>query len=281
MMIGSFILRSSSRKVLLAIIAGAMLLLAGSFSVSAEEEAFPDRFMLRLGGYTVHNADTIVRLDLNNLPIGTYIDFHDTLNGDTRATVSWIDGIYRFNDRHGLGFSWYELRFTGSTVLGQDIVWGGVTFPLSTQVDSELKFDVYKLNYRYSVYHNDKVELGASLGLHIMRASASINAYEINLTQSDAVTAPLPVFGLFASYNFTPRFSAFYGYESFFIDYQDKARGGMEDFLIGLEYRLFRHFSLGAAYSRFSLNLQLKGDNKTLYVDNGWNGGMLYGAFYF
>jgi len=273
--------RTYPRILLIAHIAAAVLLLAGAIPVSAEEEQFPNRFMLRLGGYSVRNADTILRLDSSNLPIGTYIDFQNTLNGETRSTVLWLDGLYRFNNNHAIGFSWYNLRFRGSTVLGQDIVWGGITYPLSTPVNSEINFNVYKLNYQYSVYHNDKVELGASFGFHIMSTFASISATNINQSDSESLTAPLPVWGLFASYHFSPRFSAFYSYESFYINYQNTVRGGLEDFLIGLEYRLFRNFSLGAAYSRFDLNVKIEGDNKTLYLNTNWNGGMLYGAVYF
>jgi len=269
------------RSAMISAIAAAMLLLAGVIAVSNAEEQFPDRFMLRLGGYRVQNADTIMRLDANNLPIGTYIDFQNTLGGETTKTVLWLDGLYRFNNKHALAFSWYDLRFRGSRVLGQDIEWGGVTYPLSTPVNSELKFDVYKISYQYSVYHNDEVELGASFGFHVMTTFASIAATNINQADSQSITAPLPVWGLFATYHFTPRFSAFYSYEAFYINYQNTVRGGLEDFLIGLEYRLFRNFSLGAAYSRFDLNFKLEGDNKTLYMNTNWNGGMLYGAVYF
>jgi hypothetical protein len=268
-----------SRSVLISFIAAVML--TGAISVSEAEEQFPDRFMIRLGGYTVRNADTIMRLDANNLPIGTYVDFQKTLGGETTSTVLWLDGMYRFNEKHALTFSWYDLRFRGSRVLGQDIEWGGVTYPLSTPVNSEIKFNVYKLSYQYSLYHNDKVELGASFGFHIMSAFASIAATNINQSDSEQITAPLPVWGLSAAYHFSPRFSAFYGYEFFYINYQDTVRGGLSDFLVGLEYRLFRNFALGAAYSRFGLNVKIVGDNKTLYLDTNWNGGMLYGALYF
>ncbi len=274
-------LRREARIVLIAAVAWSFVLLGGACGAFADEEAFPDRFMLRLGGYQIGNADTIVRLDANNLPVGTYVDFSDTLGGDSRATVVRLDGLYRFNEHHAIDFSWYDLKFTGSRALNQDITWNGITYTLGTQVDSELRFDVYKLNYQYSVYHTKDVELGVLAGLHVMKAFASINASGINQAQSGSITAPLPLVGLFAEYNFTPRFSAFYSYQSFFIDYQDKVRGGLQDFLFGLEYRLFRHFSVGAAYNRFNLNLKLKGDNQTLYVDSGWNGGMLYGALYF
>jgi hypothetical protein len=259
----------------------AAFMLAVAVRASAEEENLPDRFMLRLGGYNIRSADTILRLDAANAPIGTYIDFKDTLGGDTKATIFRLDGLYRFNEHHGLGFSWYSIKFNGSRVLSQDIEWGGQTYPINTQVDSELKFDVYKLNYQYSVYHNDKVELGASFGFHIMKTFAGINASGINQSQNESITAPLPVWGLFADYNFTPRFSIYYNYQFFFINYQDKIRGALQDFLFGLEYRVFRNVALGAAYNRFNLSLKLQQDNTTLNLNTNWNGGMLYAAVYF
>jgi hypothetical protein len=265
---------------LVAASAFAAFILGGAVRVGAEEDVLPDTFMLRLGGYHAANADTIMRLDANQLPVGTYIDFHDTLGGDTTTTVFRMDGLYRFNDKHGIGISWYALRFTGSTVLGQDIEWGGHPITAGVQVDSKLNFDVYKINYQYSVYHNDKIELGASVGLHIMRISAGITAN--GKSQGDeAVTAPLPEIGLFADYKFTPRFSAFYNYQWFFINYQDKVKGGLQDFLFGLEYRVIRNVALGVAYNRFAVNLKAQQDTTTLYLNTNWNGGMLYGALYF
>jgi len=259
----------------------AMFMLVGAVTAGAEEENFPEKFMLRFGGYTVTNADTVARLDANSLPAGVYIGFADTLGGDTRANVGRLDGLYRFNDKHGIGLSWYALRFTGSKSLSRDITWNGVTYPVNAQVDSKLNFDVYKLNYQYSVYHNDKVELGASIGFHVMHVFMGITANNINHSEGQAVTAPLPVLGLFADYKFTPRFSAFYNYQVFNINYQDKVSGGLQDFLFGLEYRLFRNFALGAAYNRFAMNMKAKGDNATLYLETKWNGGMLYGSVYF
>ena len=68
----------------------------------AEEERLPDRFMLRLGGYQIRDADTIVRLEKNNQPGGAYIDFDETLGGETSAMIFRLDGLYRFNERHTL-----------------------------------------------------------------------------------------------------------------------------------------------------------------------------------
>ncbi len=98
-----------------------------------------------------------MRLDANSAPVGTYVDFHNTLGGANSATVVRLDGLYRFNERHGLAFGWYDLKFTGSRTLEMDIVWGGQTHAVGVNVDSQLKFETYKLNYQYSLFHNEEV----------------------------------------------------------------------------------------------------------------------------
>jgi hypothetical protein len=276
---GGKTMRHFRRWMPLLLVVGAVIM---GVTAWAEDDPLPDRFMLRLGGYQVRDTTTIVRLDANDLPVGTYIDFHETLGGDTTATLFRMDGLYRFNERHGLGFSWYSLNLSGSKVLEKDFNWNGQDYNIGWTVDSEINFDVYKLNYEYSLFHNDEVELGASFGFHIMKTMVSIVTVTGGTeSASEAVTAPLPVFGLYADYHFTPRFSAYYNYQFFFVNYEDKVKGGLQDFILGLEYRLFRNIALGVAYNRFALHLEARGDTSTLYLDTGWNGGMLYGTVYF
>lgn len=257
----------------------ACVVLLQAVPAAAEEEAFPDRFSLRMGGYRVQNADALIRKDNNNAPVGAYIDFHDTLGGETSATVLRADGLYRFNDRHAVGFSWYSIKFDGSTVLGKDITWGDQVIVQGKHVESMLKFDVVKANYQYSLFHNEKAELGGIIGLHVLKLAIQINA--TSQSYYEAVTAPLPVFGVFANYHFDPRFSVFYNYQFFFINYDNTIKGGIQDMLIGLEYRVSTHLALGAAYNRFAMSIENKKDSTTVSADSSWNGGLLYAGIFF
>ena len=271
-----------NRAVLHRLLAAVIVLAcAAAAPALAEDKAFPDRWMFRLGGYQVSNADQLVRLDANAAPVGVYIDFAETLGGQTSANVGRFDGLYRFNDKHGLGFSWYALRFKGYRDLTAEIDWGGDTYPIGTTVDSQINFDVYKINYQYSVINSAEAELGGLIGLHVMDTAISLSATGIGQARSESVTAPLPVLGLYARYNFTPRFSMYYNFQFFFIDYEDTVSGGLQDALIGIEYRLFRNFAVGAAFNRFSMEMESKEENSTLYVNTRWRGTMLYGTLYF
>jgi hypothetical protein len=189
-----------------------------------DDEFLPDRFMLRLAGYPIENASTIIRLNTTNHPSGTYVDFSDTLGGNSSATVARVDGRYRFNDRHGIEFAWYDVKFTGSQVLAQDITWGGQVLPASTQADSELEYTVYKLNYQYSLYHDKKVELGGLAGFHVMRPSANITAIGIGQLGKSTTTKPLPVIGLFCGLFVQPAFFHILQLPVFFIKIQQGQR---------------------------------------------------------
>lgn len=244
------------------------------------DEPLPDRTMIRLGGFSVRDADTLVRLDSSAAPVGLFVDFEDTLGGETDADVVRLDGLYRFDDRHALGYSWYALKFTGRRAIGTEIRWGNETFSVGATVDSEVRFDVFKLSYQYSLFHKDEAELGVLAGLHVMRATAALGAAGTGEVR-ESVTAPLPVFGVFANYRFSPRWSSYFNYQLFFINYEDKAKGGLQDLMVGLEYRLSRHVALGAALNGFAMDLEARDDAATLHVNTSWSGWMLYGSLYF
>ena len=237
--------------------------------------------MLRLGGYGVNHSQQQVRLDSNNAPAGVFIDFADTLGGETTARVGRLDGYYRIDDRQSIGFAWYALRFTGRKTLDKDIQWGDASYSVGTTLDSEIKFNVYKVNYRYSLLHTSQAELGGLAGFHVMGAAAGLSPTSMTKVPDQSVTAPLPVLGLYASYHFTPRLSAYYNYQFFFISYDDRVKGSLQDFLLGMEYRVSPHFGLGAALNQFSMDLQSREDLTTLYVNSSWSGVMLYGSLYF
>lgn len=239
----------------------------------------PDTAMVRIGGYHVSGANTIVRLDAANAPTGVYIDFDQTLGGDSSANVARIDGYYRFTNHSGLGYSWYGLRLTGNRTLQNDITWGDINFPAGTGVSSEMKYNVYKVNYQYSLINNPEVELGGLLGLNVMTISAKLDSTgPAPQGQADSVTAPLPVIGIYARYNFTPKFSIYTNYQFFFLNNNgDKVSGNFQDFLLGLEYRVWRHVALGAAYNRLTMSLESrKNADATLYANSSWKGVMLY-----
>jgi hypothetical protein len=237
-------------------------------------EEFPDTWALRVGGFVVNNYNTTIRLDAKGAPVGTSIDFGDTLGGDSSATVARVDGYYRFNPRHRLDLSYYRIQREGSRALDIEIKWGDQIFAINDVVTSELDTGVIKLGYTYSFYHNDDVELGVSAGLHtsIMRASLSDSS---GVSQAETITAPLPVFGFLMDYHITPRWTAKLSTQYFAIDVW-KVRGLLADTLLATEYRFTRHLGAGLGFNHYGTAVELEGENAVLTERSGFRGFLAY-----
>jgi len=242
-------------------------------------EELPDRLMVRVGGFLVRNYDTTVRLDSTGAPLGTSIDFADTLGGDVTANVVRVDGYYRFNPKHRVDVAYYRIQREGSRRLDVEIQWGDKNFAINDTVNSELDTGVLKLAYTYSFYHNDDVELGVSLGLHtsILRASLSDSAGQ---SEAEGVTAPLPVIGFLMDYHITPRWTTILSTEYFFFN-AFGATGLLSDTLLATEYRITRHLGVGLGLNHYANGLEIEGDNAVLLERSNFRGFLGYLAGYF
>ncbi|MBA5867489.1 MAG: hypothetical protein GDA67_12430 [Nitrospira sp. CR1.3] len=250
--------------------------------VRAEETAdspLPEKLMIRGGWAYVFGATANAAVSGPILGLGASVDFTNTLGGRTSTDAFRVDTLYRFNDRHALGFSWYRVGLSGDKVLNQTIQEGDNVISAGAATQTSLNFNIYRLLYNYSFYHNDKVELGFSPGLYVMRTSFNLAAQgTINGTAGNAavineqVTLPLPSIGLIANYNITPKLKFESRYDFFYLTI-DKYTGAMFEFYAGLEYRLLKHFAMGAAYDR--LQAGLRGDG-----DRGFNINFSYNLLY-
>ena len=116
-----------------ALIAASLLTALALAGAAQAEEKLPDTFSLRLGGYSIRNADTVMRLDANNAPLGTYVDFADTLGGERKATIVRLDGLYRFELQGGM--AWTTRVFNGKMEYG----------PLEPAPDATIRTDANHL----------------------------------------------------------------------------------------------------------------------------------------
>jgi hypothetical protein len=237
-------------------------------------EEFPDRMALRVGGFMVRNFDTTFRLDSTGSPLGATIDFGDTLGGEASANVARVDGYYRFNPKHRVDVSYYNVRRQGSRTLDVDIQFGDESFSINDMVDSEIKTGVLKLGYTYSFYHNDDVELGVSLGLHTSIVRVSL-ASSTGQSEADSVTAPLPVVGFLMEYHITPRWTSKVTAQYFFFN-GFGFRGLLTDAILATEYRFTKHFGAGIGLNHYANGLEYEGDNVVLTERSAFTGLLAY-----
>ena len=237
------------------------------------ETPFNDKLMIRGGWAYVFGAAANVAVGGPLLGVGASIDFTQTLGGDTSTDAFRIDTLYRFNERHALGFSWYRVGLSGDKVLTQNIQIRDQVVQAGAATQTSLSFNTYRLIYNYSFYRNDKVELAVSPGLYMMKTNfnfAGQGAISTPGSQTptpgsvilvnEQLTLPLPSIGLVANYNITKKLQFQSRYDVFYLSIGNYA-GSMFEFYGGLEYRIVNHFAMGAAFDRLQADLRGNGHN--------------------
>ena len=283
MMFNKYLIKAVAAPIVATIIATGML--TGSVNAAEEEAAalaFPDTWMLRLGSYIVDGADTQFSVSSDVAGLGTVIDYNRDLGGDSRDTVPRIDAYYRFNERHRIDFTAFSIDRKGTRVLAIDppIVIDGEDFS-GGAINSEIKYTLYKLGYAYSFYHSSKVELSVTAGLNITTYDFKFSDDTGAKFETADVTAPLPMFGLRMGYAITPKWSVNYVSEAFFIEIEDAIKGALVSYELNTEYKLFKHFAIGAGLARLGTNVDVQDDNFKGSVSDSYRGYTLFGTFYF
>src|SRR5574337_1745778 len=119
----------------------------GTILAEEPKQEFRDRLMIRAGWAYVFgvNADVTVRGERTG--IGASVDFAKTLGGDDSASALRVDSLYRFNERHAVGFSWYRVALGGeNTILDRQIEIGGNTISANASVQSDLNMNLYRFS---------------------------------------------------------------------------------------------------------------------------------------
>jgi len=227
-----------------------------------------------MGSMFVTNFETDMQLNPKNLPIGVRVNTKDQLDMENDTKVFRLDGYYRFNDMHSIDFSYFSVKSDGNKKLEKTIEWDGIEYTAGTIIKSHFDMDVYKVNYGYSFYHNEKVELMLTAGLHITALDAGLGSS--SQSSSAKVTAPLPVVGFKCEYTIIEN-RLFVEYESdyFMLKYND-IEGSLLSSALNIEYRFVDHVGVGLGYNVNKIFVSAEDGDKKLEVENSLAGAMLY-----
>ncbi|MEN8146547.1 MAG: hypothetical protein ABFR02_02880 [Campylobacterota bacterium] len=261
---------------------GLLVITMLSGAVLQAEESVPDDWQLRLGGYLLADQDTDIGVSKDGG--GVNINLQDLFEMETTAQVFRLDGYYRFTPKHSVEISWYNINNSSKTDANIDFEWGDQNISASGALSTHFNTDIYKVNYLYSFYHTDKVELGIGVGLHIttldvgFRGNYTSNGTVDNSGESVKVTAPLPVAGFRLDYNILPELSVKYSVDYFFLTF-DGHTGALSDSLLTVDYRITRHFGMGIGFNSTRMRLEADlDDGMLLNVNHDVAGGLIYGT---
>lgn len=249
-------------------------------SLSAEVK---DKWKINIGTMFVTTFETDMQLSPKNIPLALKINTKDQLGMESDTNVFRLDGYYRFTDAHSMDFSYFSVKSDGQKVINEDIKWDEKTISAGATVDSYFNMDIYKINYVYSFYHNEKVELALTAGLHITSLDLGLGAQGMidgvpgqKYSSGEAATVPLPVFGFKGEYTIIDK-KLFVNYkaEYFFIHFDDY-EGTLLSTALNLEYHFMENIGVGTGFNSNKIYVQMDDGSKKFEAENTLAGVMLY-----
>ncbi len=249
----------------------------------ADDSERPWKTLTIKGGWYFPIQDTNVRLDgTGPLGLGTEIDLEDDLDLKEDVSSYRIDAEWRFFDRHRLNFSFFDLSREATSTLNKTITIPTTppkVFNIGAAVDSLWDWKVYAASYTWSFLQTNKYEVGLNIGFHITDIALGIRTLNGAVSELEAVTAPLPVFGLTGAYAFTPKLILRSNIGGFYLAIDD-FEGSLVNFDLDLEYNMWKYMGFGIGYNFFRLDLDVQADNFRGTAKYQYNGFKAFIKFY-
>lgn len=129
---------------------------------------------------------------------GDNLNLKDTLGVENESFPSFE--VFMGGKSHHLNLAYTPVDYSGSAALTREIVFNGQTYAPGSKVDTELRFKMIDLQYRYAFLDTENILAGFSLGLigHIkyINGEAKINAPATKTGSEFTFGIPVPMVGL-------------------------------------------------------------------------------------
>lgn len=249
-----------------------------------EQGMLYQRFKIGAGAFAAF-FNTSLRVDSEELGIGTEIDLEDDLGFDSSKFDFRGFGYYRLGKRHRITFGYFSLARSsvastdGPIQFGDQVFEGAVKATFSTAIPS--------LGYRFSFIANPKVEAAVGIGLSAQITKTGISAIVsiddeefLGQDEDSNVTLPIANLNLSASWNPITRLILSGSMGGLYVKISD-IQASVGQAAIGADYYFLRNLGVGAAYSYVKLGAKNTSGN-TIDISYRYSGLLIYatGAFF-
>jgi hypothetical protein len=244
------------------------------------------------GGFIIADYDAQISVKGND-GIFAGVELPDLLKMEPRTLSGFIDGYYRFNEKHKLEFGYKDIRSEGSINYTGSLFEGTpIEKTINGNISSHLETTAFKLVYSYSFYKTDEIEVAVSGGFHRTTVDLGLSIDGI-LDESISLDAsqPLPVIGTRFIYTINPKWKILFLYDVFALGAGlelesnpgiKSFEGYLADVTLSTEYAITDFFSLGLSWNSVEYEFSLSNQsNYNVEIDNEVIGLVGYGAFYF
>ncbi len=220
-----------------------------------------DRFNISAGAFFVgHDTFALLR------PAGTEIPGVD-IERDTQVPDSTSDfrleGYVRLGRRHRLVLGYLQLNRSAVSRLTGQIEWDDEVFPIDTNVATLWDTRVVTVQYRFSVFQRERLDVGISAGLFAIKVRSGIALGDSldDVAGDVAERAPLPMLGFGVEWEFARGFMLRARGQYLALSISDTIDGSWGEAAAALEWYPFesaRQLGFGAGYNYADIDVKLR-----------------------
>ena len=223
--------------------------------VERPDNLLDDRFEIG-GTFVFSSSDTSLRVDSSAGAPGTTLNGESDLALPHKKLIGELDVMFRPAERHTVRVNYLFLPLSrdATTALKQPINFKDSSYSTGDVVSSQLDIKLEGLTYTYSFIKNDRVELGAGLGVDLIEVSAQANVPARLAEQHQETSAPVPLGTIDATYRFSSRWYA-QGDWQYMRATVNHIYGSVATWQLGALYRVNPNVTLGVGFQSYHVTV--------------------------
>ncbi len=226
-----------------------------------------DKFYVE-GIYYPAHVSTLLQVNPHGSPPGEFgssLSAERDLGQASRLNQGRVEMMFRFRERNKIRIDWLEVDRSATHQINQAINFGNETFAATSLLQSEIDWRIFTMTYTYSIFHNDRFELGTGIGIHLLQAEAQANTIPRRVTdipqrQDVSGAGAFPTIPLDFAFRISQRWSLTWRGQYFHAAVSN-FDGWLADIHEDVQYRWKPNFALGVGYSSIRAKLALSGGN--------------------
>lgn len=183
------------------------------------------------------------QIQIPNSSEGTRFALTD-IQGNGPEAHRRVELTWNIAHRHSVRFVYAPLAFSGTGAFGMPVRFAGGSFAQGTAVDSEYKFDSYRLTYRYLLHESDRWRW--RIGATAFIRDARVELRQQGVVASDSNVGVVPLLSTSVEYDFAPRWTALLDFDGLV-----STQGRAIDAAVKIRYDLTDTWYMTAGYRVF------------------------------
>lgn len=208
---------------------------------------------------------------------GTDVSTSDFGLDETVASL-FTEARWRMTDRWRIEANFYGIGNSNRREIEKTIEWGDVDFEAGTRVKMKLDTDVFRTAVGYSFMKDDRVELGAGIGIHYLNLDVTLSGNTtvngetvLDTSRKGSLDGFAPNLAFYGGYAFSDQWMLT-GRVDWMSASIDKIDGDLLRLGANILYQPFEHLGFGIGYDYLDANITYTKGDKKVSVDGNIQG---------